>query len=81
MAGARRRAFFTSTATLADPTSPLPRVMQCLYVFLGPDRLLFARDHPWVEPQLIRDAFTAVDMTTDDREKIASLNANKLLQP
>jgi predicted TIM-barrel fold metal-dependent hydrolase len=63
-----------------DIVSPLPPAMKFVYDFLGPDRLLYASDHPWVEPKLIRDAFDAVDMPADDREKIASLNAKKLFQ-
>lgn len=63
-----------------DIVSPLPPAMKFVYEFLGPDRLLYASDHPWVEPKLIRDAFDAVEMPADDREKIASLNARKLFQ-
>jgi len=63
-----------------DIVSPLPLAMKFAYEFMGPDRLLFASDHPWVEPKLIRDAFDAAEMPADDREKIASLNAKKLFQ-
>lgn len=63
-----------------DIVSPLPLAMKFAHEFMGPDRLLFASDHPWVEPKLIRDAFEAVEMPADDREKISSLNAKKLFQ-
>lgn len=61
-----------------DIVSPLPPAMKFAYEFVGPDRLLFASDHPWVEPTLIRDAFAAVPMPAGDREKIARLNARSL---
>jgi predicted TIM-barrel fold metal-dependent hydrolase len=63
-----------------DIVSPLPLAMKFAYDFLGPDRLLFASDHPWVEPKLIRDTFEAVEMPADDRQKIASLNARTLFR-
>jgi predicted TIM-barrel fold metal-dependent hydrolase len=63
-----------------DIVSPLPLAMKFAYDFLGPDRLLFASDHPWVEPKLIRDTFEAVEMPADDRQKIASLNARSLFR-
>jgi predicted TIM-barrel fold metal-dependent hydrolase len=54
--------------------------MKFAYEFLGADRLLFASDHPWVEPKLIRDTFDSLHLPPDDREKIYTLNARKLFR-
>ena len=40
-----------------DIVSPLPLAMRFAYDFMGGERLLFASDHPWVEPGLILKAF------------------------
>jgi predicted TIM-barrel fold metal-dependent hydrolase len=63
-----------------DIVSPQPLAMKFAYEFLGADRLLFASDHPWVEPELIRDTFDSLHLPPDDREKIFTLNARKLFR-
>jgi predicted TIM-barrel fold metal-dependent hydrolase len=63
-----------------DIVSPQPLAMKFAYEFLGADRLLFASDHPWVEPKLIRDTFDSLHLPPDDREKIYTLNARKLFR-
>lgn len=39
-----------------ETASVLALTIRYAYDFVGPDRLLFASDHPWVEPQLTRRA-------------------------
>ena len=63
-----------------DIVSPQPLAMKFAYEFLGPDRLLFASDHPWVEPKLIRDALDSLQLPPGELEKIYTLNAKKLFQ-
>jgi predicted TIM-barrel fold metal-dependent hydrolase len=63
-----------------DIVSPQPLAMKFAYEFLGADRLLFASDHPWVEPKLIRDTFDSFHLPPDDRDKIYTLNARKLFR-
>ena len=42
-----------------DIVSPLPEAIHFCHGLLGADRLLFASDHPWVEPRVILDALAA----------------------
>ncbi|MCX7826752.1 MAG: amidohydrolase family protein [Verrucomicrobiae bacterium] len=61
-----------------DIVSPQPLAMKLAYDFMGADRLLFASDHPWVEPKLIRDALESLNLPPGDLEKILTSNARKL---
>ena len=61
-----------------DIISPLPLAMKFMLEFVGPDRLLYASDHPWVEPDVIRDAFLSLDVPHDQQTKIFSGNALRL---
>jgi predicted TIM-barrel fold metal-dependent hydrolase len=61
-----------------DIVSPLPLAMQMAYQFSGPDRLLFASDHPWVDPQLIADCLTSLELPPEVEAKIFRHNAAKL---
>lgn len=61
-----------------DVVSPLPLAMKFGYDFMGPDRLLYASDHPWVDPQLIADGLRGLKLPPADERKIFSENAVKL---
>lgn len=61
-----------------DIVSPLPLAMRFGYEFMGADRLLFASDHPWVDPRLIVDALNHLELPAADRDKILRTNADKL---
>ncbi len=63
-----------------DIVSPLPQAMKFAVEFMGADRLLFASDHPWVEPRAILDAFQTLDLTPAQQRLIASDNARKLFR-
>ena len=63
-----------------DVVSPLPLAIKFGHAFMGPDRLLFSSDHPWVEPGLIIDCVTGAGLSVGDQEKIFSGNARKLFQ-
>ncbi len=63
-----------------DIVSPLPLAMKFCHEFMGADRLLFASDHPWVEPQLIIDSFRSLKLSDADEEKIFGGNATKLFR-
>jgi hypothetical protein len=41
--------------------------MQFAYDFMGTDRLLYASDHPWVDPNLIRSTFESLNLPAADR--------------
>lgn len=63
-----------------DVVSPLPLAVKFGHDFIGPDRLLFSSDHPWVEPSLIIDTVRAAGLSASAEEKIFSLNARKLFR-
>ena len=63
-----------------DVVSPLPLAIKFGHEFMGPDRLLFSSDHPWVEPGLIVDCVTAAGLSAGDQAKVFSGNARKLFQ-
>ena len=63
-----------------DVVSPLPLAIQFAHEFMGPDRLLFSSDHPWVEPAVIVEAVTAAGLSANDQEKIFSANARRLFR-
>jgi predicted TIM-barrel fold metal-dependent hydrolase len=63
-----------------DIVSPQPLAIKFAYELLGADRLLFASDHPWVEPKLIRDTLDSLQLPLGELEKIYTLNARKLFQ-
>jgi predicted TIM-barrel fold metal-dependent hydrolase len=47
---------------------------------VGPDRLLFGSDHPWVDPALIVDTVRSVGLPAEDERKIFRENARKLFR-
>jgi predicted TIM-barrel fold metal-dependent hydrolase len=63
-----------------DIVSPLPAAMRFCYDMLGADRLLYASDHPWVDPQLIRDDFLSLGLPQQDVVKILGENALRLFR-
>jgi len=63
-----------------DVVSPQPLAMKFGYDFMGPDRLLFSSDHPWVEPELIRDTLESLNLPPGDLEKIFTTNARGLFR-
>jgi len=61
-----------------DIVSPLPLAMRFGYDFMGADHLLFASDHPWVDPGLILAGLNGLKLPMADRDKILEANARKL---
>jgi len=58
-----------------DVVNPLPDALRMMYDMVGPDRLLFASDHPWVDPKIIVDCVEALHLSEQDRLKIYRDNA------
>jgi predicted TIM-barrel fold metal-dependent hydrolase len=48
------------------------------YDLVGPDRLLFGSDHPWVDPQLILEGIRSLKLPSAAEEKILGGNARAL---
>jgi predicted TIM-barrel fold metal-dependent hydrolase len=63
-----------------DIVSPLPLAIRFAYDFSGPEKLLYASDHPWVEPQLIADALTGLKLPAAHEAQIFGGNAQRLFQ-
>ncbi len=63
-----------------DIVSPLPLAIKFGYDFLGPDRLLYASDHPWVQPEVIAHALVQLKLPPGDERKIFSGNARTLFR-
>jgi predicted TIM-barrel fold metal-dependent hydrolase len=63
-----------------DVVSPLPLAIKFGHDFVGPDRLLYSSDHPWVEPSLIVDCVRNAGLPAASEQKIFSLNAKKLFR-
>lgn len=61
-----------------DIVSPLPSAMRYAYDFMGAKRLLFASDHPWVEPSLILEDLRGLKLPQADEKLILSQNADAL---
>lgn len=61
-----------------DIVSPLPLAMKFAYEFFGPEKLLFASDHPWVDPHLIAEGLSSLKLPLDHQRLIFSGNAQKL---
>lgn len=63
-----------------DVVSPLPLAVKFGHDFIGPDRLLYSSDHPWVDPTLIVDTVKAAGLPADSEQKLFSVNARKLFR-
>ncbi len=61
-----------------DTVSPLAQAIRYGYEFVGPDRLIFSSDHPWVEPDLIIAEVKKLKLPARDEAKIFSENAKRL---
>lgn len=61
-----------------DTVSPIALAIRYGYDFAGTDRLLYASDHPWVEPNLIINRIDSLKLPESDLAKIYSGNAKRL---
>jgi predicted TIM-barrel fold metal-dependent hydrolase len=63
-----------------DIVSPLPQAIRFAWELMGADRLIYASDHPWVDPKLILDSLKSLALPKADEEKILGGNARKLFR-
>src|SRR5262245_24663515 len=63
-----------------DVVSPLALTIKYGYEFAGPDRLLYASDHPWVDPALIVGNVKRLKFSREEEEKIFNRNAKRLFK-
>jgi predicted TIM-barrel fold metal-dependent hydrolase len=63
-----------------DTVNPIGLAIKYARDFVGPDRLLYSSDHPWVDPQLIIDQVEAQQFPAHDLSKLWSGNARALFR-
>jgi predicted TIM-barrel fold metal-dependent hydrolase len=63
-----------------DIVSPLPLAMKFAVEFMGPRHLLYASDHPWVEPKLILNNLYSLKLPAADENLILRDNARQLFR-
>lgn len=63
-----------------DIVSPLTEAMRFALDFSGPDRLLFASDHPWVQPGEILEPFRRLQLPAATGDRILHGNARRLFR-
>jgi predicted TIM-barrel fold metal-dependent hydrolase len=61
-----------------DVVTPLPLAIKFAYDMVGPDKLLYGSDHPWVDPALIMECVKSLGLPAEDEQKIFRGNAAKL---
>jgi predicted TIM-barrel fold metal-dependent hydrolase len=63
-----------------DCVTPIAMAIRYGYDLVGSDKLLFASDHPWVDPKLIIDNIRSLKLSREDENKIYFENAQKLFK-
>ena len=63
-----------------DAVSPIPMAIQYGIDYVGIDRMLYASDHPWVDPKTIAGHIQSLGLESGDQEKIFGGNARKLFK-
>lgn len=63
-----------------DVVSPLPLAIKFAHEFMGPDRLLFSSDHPWVDPSEIVRCVREAGLSPEDEARIFAGNAQRLFK-
>jgi predicted TIM-barrel fold metal-dependent hydrolase len=63
-----------------DAVSPLPMAIQYGIDFVGVDRMLYASDHPWVDPKLIMGHTQSLGLSAEDEAKLLGGNARRLFK-
>jgi predicted TIM-barrel fold metal-dependent hydrolase len=61
-----------------DVVSPLPLALRFAYDFMGPAKLLYASDAPWVDPRLIADGLISLKLPAEHEAQIFGGNAQRL---
>jgi predicted TIM-barrel fold metal-dependent hydrolase len=63
-----------------DTVSPWPAAVRYGLEMVGPDQLMFASDHPWVDPGVIVPIVDALPVSDEERARIYGGNAAKLFR-
>lgn len=63
-----------------DAVSPVALAIRYGYDFVGPDRMLYASDHPWVDPGLIAGLIAGLRLPSDHEARLFRENARRLFR-
>jgi predicted TIM-barrel fold metal-dependent hydrolase len=63
-----------------DIVSPLPLAMKFGVEIVGTERLLYASDHPWVDPRVISEDFLSLKLPPADVTRVFTGNARALFR-
>lgn len=63
-----------------DIVSPLPEAIRMVHELLGPERMIFGSDHPWVDPKVILNALRDAKLGSDAERRILTENAKGLFR-
>jgi predicted TIM-barrel fold metal-dependent hydrolase len=61
-----------------DTVTPIGLGIRYAHDFVGPDKLLYSSDHPWVDPQIIIDQVEGLNLPHADVAKLYEHNARAL---
>ena len=61
-----------------DTVNPVPLGIRYAYDFVGPSRLIFGSDHPWVDPALTIGNIRSLKLPAADERRILGGNAKRL---
>ena len=61
-----------------DTVNVLPEVIRFGYDMVGPDKMIFSTDHPWVEADICVNNLLGLKLPPEDERKIFSENAKRL---
>lgn len=61
-----------------DAVSPIPMAIRYGIDYVGADRMLYASDHPWVDPKVIAGCVGSLELGDEEQEQIFGGNAKKL---
>jgi predicted TIM-barrel fold metal-dependent hydrolase len=63
-----------------DAVNALPAVIRFGIDLVGPERMLYSSDHPWVSPKLIIDNVRSLKLSAEHERMVFAENARKLFQ-
>jgi aminocarboxymuconate-semialdehyde decarboxylase len=63
-----------------DTVSPLAMAIRYGIEFVGSSRMLYASDHPWVDPKMIAARVEGLGLTAAEQGHIFSGNAQRLFR-
>jgi len=72
--------YFRDQIWVATSGMNFPAPLRAVIDILGPERVLFAADHPFEDQREAVDAFAAIPLTADERRAIAHENAERLFR-